>query len=75
VWLNAEVNGIWLTIWKDGIYTSSRYYQQSFKDVVISKIYLAFGLAKWYSELCFLLGCWSVIDWTQEICSREGIGM
>jgi hypothetical protein len=44
--LNAEVNGIWLTIWKDGIYTSSRYSHQSFKDVVISKIYLAFVLAK-----------------------------
>jgi hypothetical protein len=33
------VKDIWLTVWKDGVYSSRLYYQHCFKDIVASKIY------------------------------------
>jgi hypothetical protein len=37
--INLDCKDVWLTIWKDGVYTSSKYYQHCFKGVVASKIY------------------------------------
>lgn len=37
--LNPQGKDQWVTIWKDGIYTSSRYYHHCFKDVTASMIY------------------------------------
>lgn len=39
VHLDPDVHDVWNTVWKDGIYTSSRYYQIFFKDMTASKIF------------------------------------
>ena len=37
--VNTSTNDEWKTIWKDGIYSSSRYYHHCFKDQHASKVY------------------------------------